>query len=48
MLVTKENQFVFLEVNPDGQFGMVPHPCNYFIEREIANVLAQPNERIEL
>jgi len=48
MLVTKENQFVFLEVNPDGQFGMVSHPCNYFIEREIANVLAQPNERIEL
>ncbi len=37
---TKEKKFVFLEVNPVGQFGMVSYPCNYRLEREIANYLA--------
>lgn len=32
---TKGNVF-FLEVNPEGQFGMVSKPCNYFIEKKIA------------
>jgi ATP-GRASP peptide maturase of grasp-with-spasm system len=39
MMVTPNDEYVFLEVNPDGQFGMVSYPCNYFIEREIANTL---------
>jgi ATP-GRASP peptide maturase of grasp-with-spasm system len=43
VLVTLEDQFVFLEVNPIGQFGMVSHPCNYYLEREIANVLKSAN-----
>lgn len=30
------NEFYFLEVNPIGQFGMVSHPCNYFLEKLIA------------
>lgn len=33
-------QYVFLEVNPTGQFGMVSHPCNYYLEHEIASYLA--------
>lgn len=41
MIVTPDNRYVFLEVNPDGQFGMVSHPCNYFIEREIAKILSK-------
>ena len=31
--------FVFLEVNPNGQFGMVSYPCNYNLEMIIANDL---------
>lgn len=30
---------VLLEVNPIGQFGMVSYPCNYYLERELANQL---------
>ncbi|AZJ34396.1 grasp-with-spasm system ATP-grasp peptide maturase [Tenacibaculum singaporense] len=39
MLVDRNNDFYFLEVNPNGQFGMVSTPCNYYIEREIAKEL---------
>jgi glutathione synthase/RimK-type ligase-like ATP-grasp enzyme len=31
--------FVFLEVNPVGQFGMVSGPCHYQLERRIAEFL---------
>jgi len=30
---------VFLEVNPVGQFGMVSVPCNYGLERKVAELL---------
>lgn len=39
MIVTPENEYVFLEVNPVGQFGMVSYPCNYNLEKLIANYL---------
>lgn len=39
MIVTPNNEYVFLEVNPVGQFGMVSHPCNYNIEKRIAEYL---------
>jgi ATP-GRASP peptide maturase of grasp-with-spasm system len=39
MIVTTQNEFVFLEVNPIGQFGMVSYPCNYNIEKTIAKYL---------
>lgn len=35
--------YYFLEVNPVGQFGMVSYPCNYYLERIIANFLIQSN-----
>ncbi|MFT3794695.1 grasp-with-spasm system ATP-grasp peptide maturase [Flavobacterium sp.] len=38
-ILTKNNEYVFLEVNPVGQFGMVSSPCNYNIEKEIAKYL---------
>jgi ATP-GRASP peptide maturase of grasp-with-spasm system len=41
MVVTKTGEYVFLEVNPVGQFGMVSAPCNYFIEKRIAQLLTQ-------
>ncbi len=31
--------YVFLEVNPLGQLGMVSSPCNYFLEEKIAQHL---------
>jgi len=32
-------KYYFLEINPNGQYGMVSKPCNYFLEREIAEYL---------
>jgi ATP-GRASP peptide maturase of grasp-with-spasm system len=37
---TPDGRFVFLEVNPVGQFGMVSVPCNYPLERKVAKYLA--------
>lgn len=43
-MVTKKNRYIFLEVNPVGQFiGMVEHPCNFLICKEIAAYLCQTN-----
>lgn len=36
MIVTPNNEYVFLEVNPIGQFGMVSQPCNFYLHKEIA------------
>lgn len=37
---TPDGRFVFLEVNPVGQFGMVSVPCNYKLEQKVARYLA--------
>lgn len=34
-----KGNLIFLEVNPNGQFGMVSYPCNYNLEKIIANEL---------
>jgi ATP-GRASP peptide maturase of grasp-with-spasm system len=39
MVVDKNNDYYFLEVNPIGQFGMTSHPCNYYLEKRIAEHL---------
>lgn len=44
MVVTNDNRFVFLEVNPVGQFDQVSRPCNFYIERFIAKTLINNNE----
>ncbi|MDC9724113.1 MAG: grasp-with-spasm system ATP-grasp peptide maturase [Urechidicola sp.] len=44
MIVTPNNEYVFLEVNPIGQFGMTSYPCNYNLEREVANFLSNKDE----
>jgi len=41
MIVTPDKDYVFLEVNPVGQFGMTSVPCNYGIEKLIAMELSQ-------
>ncbi|MEH6309081.1 grasp-with-spasm system ATP-grasp peptide maturase [Olivibacter sp. CPCC 100613] len=40
-IYSKDNEYIFLEVNPIGQFGMTSIPCNYGIEREIAKKLIE-------
>lgn len=39
MIYSMNNDYVFLEVNPVGQFGMTSLPCNYNIEKNIAQFL---------
>lgn len=38
-ILDTNDKFVFLEVNPVGQFGMVSSPGNYMIEKHIAETL---------
>jgi len=42
-LIATENDFVFLEVNPIGQFQQVSLPGNYQLHREIATQLCKAN-----
>ncbi|MGE0568122.1 MAG: grasp-with-spasm system ATP-grasp peptide maturase [Bacteroidia bacterium] len=39
IIKSKQNEFVFLEVNPAGQFGMISDACNFNLERKIAKYL---------
>ena len=39
IVFTKDNRFVFLEVNPSGQFGAVSETTNSNIEYEISKFL---------
>lgn len=41
MILSPENDFYFLEVNPIGQYGMIDKPCNYHLNKEIANFFKQ-------
>ncbi len=34
-----DGKYIFLEINPAGQFGMTSKPCNYNLEHKIANFL---------
>ncbi|MEZ5046155.1 MAG: grasp-with-spasm system ATP-grasp peptide maturase [Chitinophagaceae bacterium] len=40
IIVTPDDQYYFLEVNPIGQFQWLSKNCNYFIERMMAKNLA--------
>jgi ATP-GRASP peptide maturase of grasp-with-spasm system len=40
MIVTNKNEYVFIEINPDGIFDMVTVPCNYYLEQKIAHFLS--------
>lgn len=41
IIVDENNRFIFLEVNPVGQFGMTSSPCNYALEKKIAYHFSQ-------
>ena len=42
-IVDADGNYVFLEINPVGQYGMVDAPCNYQLDKKIANYLAYGN-----
>ncbi|WP_294251265.1 grasp-with-spasm system ATP-grasp peptide maturase [uncultured Chryseobacterium sp.] len=39
MIKDDKGRYVFLEINTVGQFGMVSLPCNYCLEKEVAEFL---------
>lgn len=39
MIVSKDEEVFFLEVNAVGQYGMISYPCNYHLDEVIANYL---------
>lgn len=39
MILDKDGNYIFLEVNPVGQFSMTSYPCNYYLEKKIAEYL---------
>jgi len=39
LIYSKENEYVFLEINPVGQFGMVSHLCNYSLYKKFAEFI---------
>jgi ATP-GRASP peptide maturase of grasp-with-spasm system len=41
IIVTKKGEYVFLEVNPIGQFTQVSLPCNYYLEKHLAQALTK-------
>ena len=41
MIYSASREFIFLEVNPIGQFFQISYPCNYYLEQEIAKLLSQ-------
>lgn len=45
LIYSIDNQFVFLEINPMGQFDWLSGNCNYHIEKKIAEILIKKNER---
>lgn len=43
MIKSVKGDYIFLEVNPCGQYGMTAFPCNYPIDRSIADYLKEHN-----
>lgn len=39
LIFDNNEDYIFLEINPVGQFGMVSQPCNYTLEKHIAQYL---------
>jgi hypothetical protein len=41
MVYTTDNRYVFLEINPVGQYDMVGKPMNFNLDKKIALWLAR-------
>jgi ATP-GRASP peptide maturase of grasp-with-spasm system len=40
-----DGKYYFLEINPMGQFSMVSKPCNYFLEKKMAQYLINSKKK---
>ncbi len=45
LIKATDDRYIFLEINPVGQFGMTSHPCNYNLEKEVAELLIHEDKR---
>jgi len=45
LIYDKNSEYIFLEINPIGQFSMVSNPCNYFLEKKVAQHLIKLYEK---
>jgi ATP-GRASP peptide maturase of grasp-with-spasm system len=45
IICTPDNKFVFLEVNPIGQFQWLSYNCNYYVERLISKKIIENAEK---
>ncbi|MEO5775452.1 MAG: grasp-with-spasm system ATP-grasp peptide maturase [Flavobacterium sp.] len=43
LILTPAKKYVFLEINPMGQFDWLSQDCNYYIEKKIAEILLKKN-----
>jgi len=39
IILSKDNSYYLLDINPIGQFGMTSKPCNYQLEKKVAEYL---------
>lgn len=45
-LIYYNKEYYFLEINPVGQYSMISVPCNYYIEKHIANILLDNEDKL--
>ncbi|WP_428228619.1 grasp-with-spasm system ATP-grasp peptide maturase [Flavobacterium sp.] len=45
LILDKNGEYIFLEINPVGQYAMTSLPCNYNLDKKIANYLINGNIR---
>ncbi len=45
VIVTPKNDYIFLEINPFGQYDFISAPCNYQLDKFIANQIEMEYEK---
>ncbi len=45
IILSKDNKYYFLEVNPGGQFSSISNKCNFYLEKEIAKNMIYYGEK---
>jgi len=47
LIYSRTGEYYFLEVNPGGQFSMVSIPCNYHLEKKVAEYLVKKSTHVQ-
>jgi hypothetical protein len=45
LILSPNNEYFFLEVNPKGEFGFVSKHCNYYLEKKVAQAVIWKNQK---